>query len=191
MIRALVRLRRFSIIMLGIALSGCVDWPGNSSSVAILDLDRFANESGLKAKLEGALKHSREALSRQLKQHQEAANTELAARRKQYGDVPTVAQQRELRAFAEAKRNEIVQLRTKADATMAARRAQLIAALQEFVKPFAQRMAEERKLGVVLLRSNNTLVVSEQHDITNAVMTAAKGAAQNYQFPSPGDAKKS
>ncbi|MEM7403797.1 MAG: OmpH family outer membrane protein [Pseudomonadota bacterium] len=192
MTRELIGWRLTAIVLLCIALSGCLGWSASpANGVAVLDLDRFANETGLKVKLESALKSSREALSVTLNKHQEAVNAELVARRKQYGDVPTVAQQRELRAFAEAKRSEIVELRTKADATMAARRAQLIAALQDFVKPFAERVAQDQNLGVVLLRSTNTLVVTDRHDITNAVMASASGAAQSYEFPSPGDTKTS
>jgi len=92
-------------VAMALPLLACIDLGANAGpSVAILDLDKLALGAGLKDQLQAALNETEGKFKAQFEAAKQQATKELKARRQQYGVVPTVAQQRELRAFAEGKK---------------------------------------------------------------------------------------
>ncbi len=97
-----------------LAQTACMDVLSQHNArgrVAVLDLDRLAEELGFKTQIQAALKEVEDGLNNELKTARERVQKALVERRNQYGQTPSVAQQRELRAVAEQSRRELVQLR--------------------------------------------------------------------------------
>lgn len=123
-------------------------------------------------------------LNGQLEAAKQQAGTELNDRRKQYGPVPTSVQQREVRAFAQGRKNQLLKLKREADIGVVKRCNQLITTLQHgHVKPHAETVARERGTGVVLLRTTNTLVFLPENDIRDAVLEAVRDHAATIIMP--------
>ncbi len=166
-------------ILLPVLLAGCLDSGAPARGrLAVLDLERLADETGFKEQVQKALKETEGDLNAGLEKARQAAADQVSARRAQFGDLPTAAQQAELRAFVERTRQELLSLKNKANGQLGARRQQLIDELKEHVRPVAQAVASERGMDVVMLRTNNMLSYTEVSDITEAVLAKLSGESR-------------
>lgn len=179
MLKLILRRTFFSVLLLPFLLAGCLDSGAPPRGrVAVLDLERLANDTGFKEQAQKALKESETSLNAGLEKARQAAGEQVKVRRQQFGEVPTAAQQAELRAFVERTRQELLAMKSKANGQLGARRQQLIEELKEHVRPVAQAIATERGMDVVMLRTNNMLSYTEVSDITSAVLAKMSGESR-------------
>ena len=169
-----------ALIVLVASQTACVDWLSQQDArgrVAVLDLDRLAAEVGFKTQIQATLKEVEAGLNRDLASARDRAQQGLVERRKQYGQAPTTAQQRELRAVAEQSRRELIQLRGASAQSLASRRELYIAQLKDHIRNIATEVAAERGMEVVLLRTTNMLAATPSSDITQAVIASVRERA--------------
>lgn len=166
-------------LLLPLFVAGCLDSGAPPHGrVAVLDLERLANDAGFKEQVRKALKETEATLNSGFDKARQAAGDQVNVRRQQFGDVPTAAQQAELRLFVERTRQELLAMKNKANSQLGARRQQLIDELKEHVRPVARAIASERGMDVVMLRTNNMLSYTEVSDITTAVLAKMSGASR-------------
>ena len=175
-----------------LAQTACMDVLSQHNArgrVAVLDLDRLAEELGFKTQIQAALKEVEDGLNNELKTARERVQKALVERRNQYGQTPSVAQQRELRAVAEQSRRELVQLRNSSAESLNSRRELFVAQLKDHVRTIASDVARERYMDIVFLRTTNMLVAHPDSDITDAVVAKVRAGAPKLELSVPKSTK--
>jgi Skp family chaperone for outer membrane proteins len=87
---------------------------------------------------------------------------------------PSSATSAELTRDAIAARQQVAQLRQKADQLYAGYRTKLVMRYREALTPIVREVAHARKAVVVLLKSDTVLLVEPEADITSSVLAAAR-----------------
>lgn len=144
---------------------------GTTGSVAVIDLDRVAQELGQDKRISQTLTARQANLQQQLKQlaqgyQQQITQKQQAKAASQEGAVQLASFQREANAKLNEARQQVLR-------DLASQRSQLIANFREQIKPYAREAARARGLTVIV--TNNDSVIYDyvaSVDITDDVVKA-------------------
>lgn len=145
--------------------------------VAVVDLDRVARDMGWLNDMQKDLSQCSNQLQSDVKQftgiyeQQFRALTQPTTKEGAGSTAPASA---ELTRDAVAARQQVLQLRQKADQLYAAYRQKLVMHYREALTPIVRQVAHSHNQTVVLLKSDTVLLVEPEADITNEVLSAAR-----------------
>lgn len=174
-----------TIAFLGIlcfqATSRAEDLPAESSSsgtrIVVVDLDRTARELGWMTGGQKQLEECGKQLQIDMKKFGSMYDDQLNAIAHREGgqsDKGTTAPSPELTRDAAVARQQMGQLRQKADQLYANYRTSLVASYRAALLPAVQKIAHDHKAEVVLVKNDSVLLVEKPVDITDAVIDAAR-----------------
>jgi Skp family chaperone for outer membrane proteins len=143
----------------------------------VVDLDRVARDMGWLNAMQKDLAQCSSQLQSDVKQftgiyeQQFRALTQPATKEGASAPAPASA---ELTRDAVAARQQVLQLRQKADQIYAAYRVKLVMHYREVLTPIVRQVAHSHNETVVLLKNDTVLLVEPEADITNEVLSAAR-----------------
>jgi Skp family chaperone for outer membrane proteins len=173
-------------------LAGCGFQPGGQATakggLAVIDLDQVAKSVGRTQEINESWKVRQNALAQQLQAAQKSFKEQISAKETEFGEQPTEEQQKMLTAMKQQANAKLLEADRKAKANLDAYRNEMVASFRNEVRPFAQQVASEKGLSVVIPKNEGFLLsVDPGVDITNDVIlsyqtkkptvTAAKPAA--------------
>jgi Skp family chaperone for outer membrane proteins len=176
-----------SLVIVSVALSLFGSWgllqlasPASSGSVAVIDLNRVAQQLGRDQEIADALKSNDAQLVQQLAQYQSQLKQQLEDKKSQQQAASSDDQTSrvQLASYAQGLNQQLVKARSTAAQSLQNHRRQLVLKFREEVSPFAISVARERRLGVVVVKTDDLLTHDSQIDITDEVaerMLAAAG----------------
>lgn len=141
----------------------------------VLDLDRVAAATGWDQKIKAEMDKKEQDLTSQVNSAKTNLETQLQALVSQFGDSLTEEQKTQLGQANQQASQQMRQLVASARQQNAAYRTQLVSSFQEKVRPYAEKIAEERGAGTVILKTSTLFFVAPESDITPAVIEALKG----------------
>lgn len=157
------------------------DLPQDSSGgtrIVVVDLDRTARELGWMNDMQKQMGECAKQLQADMKKFGSMYDDQLnAIAHREGGDKgtgPATAPSPELARDAAAARQQMGQLRQKADQLYASYRSSLVSGYRAALAPTVQQIARDRKAQVVLVKNDTVLMVDKPVDITDAVIDAAR-----------------
>jgi Skp family chaperone for outer membrane proteins len=154
-------------------LNACSPAPNTGNTVAVLDLQRVAKETGYSRQINSHMENLRTELQTQITDVQGQLNTQLAEKQGKFGDKPTEQQRQELNQLFTAAKSQLQQAQQQAMETIQQQRSSLVDELFDLLRPYAKRIANERGMNVVLLKSKALVFDnSPESDITDEVIAA-------------------
>jgi Skp family chaperone for outer membrane proteins len=152
------------------------DAPAGGTKVAVVDLDRTARELGWMTGMQKDLEDCGKQLQADMKKFGALYNDQLkaVARPGDGANGPATAPSPEFARESAAARQQMLQLRQKADQLFAGYRASLIARYRQALLPTVQQVAHDRKAELVLVKNDTVLLMEKPVDITDAVIDAAR-----------------
>lgn len=146
--------------------------------IVVVDLDRTARELGWMDDMQKDLESCGKQLQSDMKKfgsmYDEQLNAIAHPSGGGSGNGPTTAPSREVARDAAAARQQMGQLRQKADQLYAGYRTSLVARYREALLPTVQQVARGHRAQVVLVKNDTVLLVEKPVDITDAVIDAAR-----------------
>lgn len=183
---ALRRLARWGLIAaMFVSLAACTGQQ-SGSNIAVLDIDRAAAETGYTQRITEQLEQTEAKIKVDLARVQAQLNEQIRAQRQQLSDSGDDAQRQQLaQAFSQAQQ-QAQQARRQAAGAMEKKRAELVAAFHDQVRPLARRVAAARGLDmVVLLNRSFVLDYDAKNDITDAVIAELRQQPETSPAASP------
>ncbi|MEJ1336150.1 MAG: OmpH family outer membrane protein [Candidatus Sedimenticola sp. (ex Thyasira tokunagai)] len=181
------------LVILGLFLGGC----NQSPAVAVLDIGRLAEESGLKKITSDILTKTRDELQAQLLVQQEELKAQVEAQQAKLSDPPTQQEMQQLAQLSAVAGRQLQAAQQKANLTLHDLGQDLAQQFRTQVQPHARRVAVLRGMNVVLLDDRKTVLVAlPEIDITDAVIaeisnvkielkTAGEGVAEVKETAPP------
>lgn len=161
---------------------GCGFQPGSAQTatsaaskggIAVIDLDVVAKSIGRTQEINETWQVRKNALDQALQKLQASFNEQLAAKKTEFGEEPTEEQMKQLAAMQREATNKLVQAGRKAQADLDQYRQQMIANFRAEVRPFAQQVASDKGLGVVIPKNEGFLLsIDPAVDITADVISS-------------------
>ncbi len=180
-------------------LTGCGYLGGSSSSsssrggIAVVDLDKIAQETGKAIEMKEALELTESAMRQQLVAFQTKATAELQAKMKDLtdkGDTATEKEQREVAKFRVDASNLLAQGQNEAGAKLGQIKQNQIAKFRADLKPVLQEVAAKRGMSIVIPKNEGLLLsVDPGVDITDDVIKGYR-AIRPAAAPAPAPAKE-
>jgi Skp family chaperone for outer membrane proteins len=148
-----------------------------TGTVAVMDLQRVAEETGLTRQISNQLSTIRTDLQNQLSEVQLKLNTDLIEKQENFGDKPSAEQRQELNQLFVAAKRQLQQAQQQAEGALAQQRANLADQLYDVLRPYAKSVAKQKGMNVVLLKSQALVFDhSPETDITDEVIAAVLDA---------------
>jgi Skp family chaperone for outer membrane proteins len=140
--------------------------------VAIIDLQRVAEETGYSRQLSSQLDGLRTDLQGSLAKVQEQLNAKLTEKQDEFGEKPSDEQKQELNALFADARQRLQSAQQQALGIVERQRSNMVNQIYELVRPHAKRVASDRQFDIVMLKSD-TLVFDHapDTDITDEVIS--------------------
>ncbi|MES9898505.1 MAG: OmpH family outer membrane protein [Sedimenticola sp.] len=155
------------LAILGLFLGGC----NQSPAVAVLDIGRLAEESGLKKITSDILTKTRDELQTQLLAQQAELKAQVEAQQAKLSDPPTQQEMQQLAQLSAVAGRQLQAAQQKANLTLHDLGQDLAQQFRTQVQPHARRVAVLRGMNVVLLDDRKTVLVAlPEIDITDAVI---------------------
>ena len=174
--------------LLTLVLAGCgpstpVPSPAKGGA-AIIDLDAVAKRLGRDVAILAELKEAGAPLRDQLAASQKDYQEQIDRLKASLGAKPSEADKQKLAELARTLNQEFQQKQQQAQQDMNTKKAALINRFREEVKPVALKIATGKGLGIVQLKNDLTILVSEPAlDITDEVVAELSHTAK--ASPSP------
>lgn len=171
----------WAVVTAGVLMSvGCGFQPGNSQTassvkggLAVIDLDLVAKSIGRTQEINESWQVRKNALDQALQKLQVSFNEQITAKKQEFGEAATEEQQKQLVAMQRDAANKLVQASRKAQADLDQYRSQMVTTFRSEVRPFAQQVAAEKGLGVVIPKNEGFLLsIDPGVDITADVISA-------------------
>lgn len=172
------------------AVTGC-NQSATTGSVAVIDLDQIADQTGFSATLKAKLAEKERSLNGELLGAQAKLRQELAGRVKAAGEKPSEEEAANLKKFETAANRALANGQNTAKTLLEQERQKLAAQFRESVKVVAKQMATEKGYAIVIPKNEGLLLaISPGADITAAVAEAMKNqpapvAAAPVPAPAP------
>ena len=151
-------------------------------SVAILDLSRVAEETGMASKMQETLQSVQQQLGEQLEQTRQKARQRVQSLAQDMGENPTQKQQQ---AFAREQANlqaALNRAQQRAQQGFTGLRGQLSARFGDAVRPIAREIARQRGMEVILLAGGNLYDHDDSVEITDAVLSKVEQQIEAGEF---------
>lgn len=145
--------------------------------VAILDVQRVAKESGYARQINRQLEELKNQLQTQITGVQTQLNSQLNDKQIVFGKKPNDEQVKELNQLFASAKLQLQNAQQEAHDVIQKERTHLTNQLFDILRPYAKRIANDRSLDIVMLKSD--LLVfdhSPETDITNEVIAAVVDA---------------
>lgn len=173
----------WSAVVAGVLLSvGCGVQPGapattaataTKGGLAVIDLDLVAKSIGRTQEINETWQVRKNALDQALQKLQASFNEQISAKKTEFGEEATEEQQKQIAAMQRDATNKLVQAGRKAQADLEQYRQQMVANFRAEVRPFAQQVASDKGLGVVIPKNEGFLLsIDPAVDITADVISA-------------------
>lgn len=160
------------ILTLLTTVSGCLPQQPQSR-VAVIDLERVAEETGLQTQINTQLEELRLNLQNELTKVQGGLTAQLTEKQESFGEKPTEEQQQELTALFNAAKQQLNSAQLEAQTALQRQRSNLVGQLYEAVRPYAKKLADERGVDMVLRRQDLLIFDYDPSlDITDEVIDA-------------------
>ena len=185
------RSRPLALAALCLALAAC-DFPrlpgtaiGKPPRSATIDLDAVAKALGRDKALREQLESANEQLTGQISELATGLRNRVEAERAKLGAEPSGEQQVELRNLLAQAQLQLRRGQDEARRRAQQVQAQLVAQFRAEVTPFAERIARERGINVVLIKTT-VLWSAPESDLTQAVIDAMRAASPPPDLPASG-----
>jgi Skp family chaperone for outer membrane proteins len=151
--------------------------PEAAASVAIMDLNRVAKETGYSRQISMQINGLRTGLQNELTQAQDELSVTLNDKKEKFGDKPTKEQKKELDELFVNAKLQLQQAQQQAIGLIKQEENNLLVQLYDLVRPYAKRVANEKNMEIVMLKSD-TLIFDHkpEADITDEVIAAIVAA---------------
>lgn len=159
--------------LLALILTACGHAPSSSAKggVALIDLDAVAKRLGRDVSIVQEIKNAANPLGEQLTAAQKEARGKFESLRQSIGAKPTDADNQKLAELERELNLELQQKQQQAQQELNAKQATLINRFREEVRPVAMKIAADKGLGAVLLKSDALVLGNEPAlDITDDVV---------------------
>ncbi|MES9855166.1 MAG: OmpH family outer membrane protein [Sedimenticola sp.] len=155
------------LVIIGLFLGGC----SQSPSVAVLDMERLAEETGLKKMSGDILTKVREKLQAQLMAQQVDLKAQIEAQQGKMSDPPTQEEMQQLAQLSTIAGRQLQQAQQQANLTLQQLGRNLALQFRTQIQPHARRIAILHGMSLVLLDDRETVFVFlPETDITDAVI---------------------
>lgn len=170
--------------------AGCGFQPGGQlaakGGLAVIDLDQVAKSVGRTQEINESWKVRQNALAQQLQAAQKSFKEQITAKETEFGEQPTEEQQKTLAAMKQQANAKLLEADRKAKANLDAYRNEMVASFRNEVRPFAQQVASEKGLSVVIPKNEGFLLsVDPGVDITNDVILSYQSKKPTTAAPKP------
>lgn len=174
----------------GCGLNSDSSGEGGSGGLAIVDLDKVAQQLGRDAEIKEALRQKEASLNQHLKETQSSLNAQYEQQKQEIDTLPSDEKTQRLRALQAQVATRLNQARRKAQSDIIAFKAGLIAEFREDVKPVARKIAQSRGLSIVVPKHDGFVLTFEPAvDITAEVAEQLK-AKQPARISDAGTSQK-
>lgn len=173
-------MRHFSLLvpvsLAALSLVGCGQMVGTSTpsshgGIAVVDLDKVAQETRRDVQLANSLELAQNSLNQLLSKTVENAKEQLDTKKKGYGEELSAEDQKEYSAMERSAVTQLSQLQNKARAEFEQFKQKQIANFRAEIKPIAQEIANKRGMSVVIPKNEGLLLsVDTGADITEEVI---------------------
>jgi len=184
----------FAVVTL-VAMVGCDSGTPQTKAkapggVALIDLDIVAKRLGRDTEIDAELKTAGDDLGAKLATAQKDLQEEFLQLKQSLGEKPTSKQNQQLADRGRELNEKFQQAEQSARQEIASQRTDLIVRFREEIRPIALRIAAERGLTTVLVKSDIVVLANDPSvDITDTV--AAELVGQTKPAPSPDPASES
>lgn len=159
-----------AVLLLSVVLvSGCYQ-DEKANGVAVIDLDRVAAAIGRDKLITARVGEYAKQQEINLNKLKNEFNSRIADEKKKLGKKPKKKEQERINQLASDYTLQLRQEINKVSQTADRLRSELVLDFRKEIEPVARRVAESRKLSVVMVKQNAMLYIDPAIDITNAVI---------------------
>jgi len=168
-------------LLLAVIMSSCTPAPtapAPKGGVALIDLDDVAKRLGRDAAIIKELQDAGNPMGEELSAARDELQGEFETAKSAMGAEPTEADQQKLAELEGNLNAQLQQKQQQAQQELNAKRIALVNRFREEVKPVALKIAAAQGLGVVIFKTENTVLVNDPDiDITDAVVAELTSAS--------------
>ncbi len=163
------------------AVLGACQPKATTGTVAILDLQRVADETGYSRTITQHIDGLRNTLQGELTKVQSELSTKLSEKQEKFGDKPNEKQKDELNQLFVNAKVQLQQAQQQAVNVVQRERDSLVLQLHDLLRPYAKKVANEHGMQIVMIKSQ-TMVFDHDPttDITDEVIAAVVQAKANF-----------
>lgn len=178
------------LLILGISLLAfAATAQAQSGGVAVLDIDKVAEELGVEDSVKTSLVDMQNDLNSELQKAQANLQAQMKNAEEQAGENPTDEAKRQLIQTNQQLNVQFNQMKAQAQQQLANERVKKISDFREQIRPYAMEAAKAKGLDVVLMKVTPPVFdFSESVDITAATTELAKKAGLGAA-PAPAEAE--
>ncbi|MEX1224689.1 MAG: OmpH family outer membrane protein [Pirellulales bacterium] len=143
-------------------------------SVAVVNLDKVAQELGLASQFTQIVNSQQRQLQDQLNNVLQSMQSNFDKQRQEFGEEPTDEQQRQLAQLQAVANQRINNMRAEALQQTGQLQKSLADQVRAMLKGPVQKIAKQRGLSLVLVDQNNAFYTAEGVDITDSVIEIAR-----------------
>ena len=144
-----------------------------NSTVAIIDLNRVAQETGYSRQISTQINGLKNNLQNELSQAQQVLTVSINEKKEEFGKKPSKDQQKELDELFVNAKLQLQQAQQQALGVIQQEQSSLVNQLYDVLRPYAKRIANEKGINVVILKSDTLIFdYNPDSDITDEVVAA-------------------
>ncbi len=164
---------RLARITAGVFLLGLLAACGGGktgSNIAVLDLDKLAEDTGYVQEIRGKITQMQGELKSKLSAMEEQLNTQIKNKREEMGKNPSDKQKEEMAKMMKHARIQMQQARAQINNAMKKQSMGLVTQLHDIVRPIAREIARKKGMNIILISNDSVLLdYTPDVDITAAV----------------------
>jgi Skp family chaperone for outer membrane proteins len=161
-----------------VAGGGSTRAPDPGGRTAIVDLDQVATDLGWMREMQSNMTTLDQQLKNDLNRIREAYDTQLRDKYREFapqeGDKLTQAQQETLQQMLSVGRQNMAQVENAANQQFQTYRSEWVKQYRQAIAPVVREVATQKKMSVVLNKSDPILYSDQLVDLTDAVVDAAR-----------------
>lgn len=169
-----------SVVLLAASIgcnqSSSTDLTSTSGGVAVIDLDRVAQQLGSDKQIVASLNEAQQTLNEKLQQLAQNYQAQIAQQSQNSSSDPASNEGVRLASFQQQAQANIAKAKNQAASQLAQRQAQLIQQFRHAVKPAARAEAQQRGLSLVITKNDSVVFdYVDAVDVTDAVVARLRG----------------
>ena len=163
-------------------MTGCQD--SNIHPIAVVNFDKVATSTGQLKIFEEEIRIFTEDTQSQLNKIKNELNIQLETAKESLGQKPTQKDLAEFQKISNAAQIKLRQELVQGERLLQQKRAQLVQDYKQRIEPAIRRVAQQKKIQVVMIKQENLLYIDSSSDITNAVIDAIQSLPSATNTPS-------
>jgi Skp family chaperone for outer membrane proteins len=162
-----------------------------AAHVGVVDMDRAAKELGLKLQAGQIMKEHEDALVSQVNEIKSRLQAQVDAKKKEIGDNPAPKDKEELQLLVIQANQAMAGLENQVGSRLQQINSSLVQQLRQIFRDQIKKIADARKMQVVLTSSNDVAIAesviysSKTVDVTNDLIEALKGESSKIKLTAP------